>query len=203
MSIKFYATSNILVIGASQSGKTTAVLKIIQQKLIHPMPKKIFYLYGARQPFMSQWNIDNPKQKIEFVEGLNLDVVDRYKEQKLLIIDDLILELNKDLAQHFIAGSHHKGVTTIFITHSIYLNNELYRLISNNTQYILLFKNKRNYAQVATLARQILGSGHASLTEAYKYIGPYEFVLLSFHQRIPDELLVTTNFFGKCLNVFM
>ena len=97
MSIKFYATSNILVIGASQSGKTTAVLKIIQQKLIHPMPKKIFYLYGARQPFMSQWNIDNPKQKIEFVEGLNLDVVDRYKEQKLLIIDDLILELNKDL----------------------------------------------------------------------------------------------------------
>ena len=203
MSIKFYATSNILVIGASQSGKTTSVLKIIKQKRIEPMPKKIFYLYGARQPFMDRWNTDNPQQKIEFIEGLNLDVVDQYKEPKLLIIDDLILELNKDLAQHFIAGSHHKRVTTIFITHSIYLNNELYRLISNNTQYILLFKNKRNYSQVARLARQILGSGNARLTEAYKYIGPYEFVLLSFHQRIPDELLVSTNFFGKCLNVFM
>ena len=203
MSIKFYATSNILVIGASQSGKTTSVLKIIKQKLIEPMPKKIFYLYGARQSFMDQWNTDNPQQKIEFVEGLNLDVVDQCKEPKLLIIDDLILELNKDLAQHFIAGSHHKRVTTIFITHSIYLNNELYRLISNNAQYILLFKNKRNYSQVARLGRQILGSEYERLTEAYKYIGPYEFVLLSFHQRIPDELLVSTNFFGKCLNVFM
>ena len=203
MSIKFYATSNILVIGASQSGKTTSVLKIIKQKRIEPMPEKIFYLYGARQPFMDRWNTDNPQQKIEFVEGLNLDVVDQCKEPKLLIIDDLILELNKDLAQHFIAGSHHKRVTTIFITHSIYLNNELYRLISNNTQYILLFKNKRNYSQVARLGRQILGSEYARLTEAYKYIGPYEFVLLSFHQLIPDELLVTTNFFGKCLNVFM
>jgi len=203
MSIKFYATSNILVIGASQSGKTTAVLKIIKQGLIEPMPKKIFYLYGARQPFMDQWNTENPQQKIEFIEGLNLDVVDLYKEPKLLILDDLILQLNRDLAQHFIAGSHHKCVTTIFITHSIYLNNELYRLISNNTQYILLFKNKRNFSQVTTLARQILGSGYNRLIEAYKYIGAYEFVLLSFHQRIPDELLVATNFFGRCLNVFM
>ena len=191
------------MIGASQSGKTTSVLKIIKQKLIEPMPKKIFYLYGARQSFMDQWNTDNPQQKIEFVDRLNLDVVDQFKEPKLLIIDDLILELNKDLAQHFIAGSHHKRVTTIFITHSIYLNNELYRLISNNAQYILLFKNKRNYSQVARLGRQILGSEYERLTEAYKYIGPYEFVLLSFHQLIPDELLVSTNFFGKCLNVFM
>ena len=52
MSIKLYANSNILVIGSSGSGKTTAVLKIIEEKLIEPMPKKIFYLYGAHQPFM-------------------------------------------------------------------------------------------------------------------------------------------------------
>ncbi len=203
MSIKFFATSNILVIGASQSGKTTAVLKIIQQKLIEPMPTKIFYLYGAHQPFMDEWKKDKSNPAVEFIKGLNLEVVDEYDEPKLLIIDDLILELNRDLAQHFIAGSHHKRVTTIFISHSIYLNNELYRLISNNSQYILLFKNKRNFSQVARLGRQILGSEYERLTEAYKYIGPYEFVLLSFHTLIPEDLLVTTNFFGKCLNAFI
>ena len=131
MSIKLYANSNILVIGSSGSGKTTAVLKIIEEKLIEPMPKKIIYLYRAHQPFMDDMT------NIEFVKGLDLSVINNYNGPKLLIIDDLILELNKELANHFIAGSHHKQTTTIFITHSLYLNNELYRLISNNSQHIL------------------------------------------------------------------
>ena len=123
MSIKLYANSNILVIGASGSGKTTSVLNIIERELIEPMPKKIFYLYGAHQPFMD--SLPN----IESVKGLHLNVINNYKGPKLLIIDDLILELNKDLANHFIAGSHHKQTTTIFITHSLYLI-----LIMNKTQ---------------------------------------------------------------------
>ena len=129
MSIKLYANSNILVIGASQSGKTTTVLKIIDQRLIEPMPSKIIYLYAARQPFMDDW-----KDRIQFVEGLDLSMIKDATEDKLLIIDDLMLSLNKDLAHHFIAGSSHKRTTTIFITHAIFLNNDLYRLISNNTQ---------------------------------------------------------------------
>ena len=199
MSFKFYANSNILVIGSSGSGKTTSVLKIVEQKLIEPMPEKIFYLYGSHQPFMDDWK----SPKITFIKGLNLEVVDQYSGPKLLIIDDLILELNRDLAQHFIAGSHHKQTTTIFITHSLYLNNELYRLISNNSQYILLFKNKRNFSQVSRLGRQILGSDGERLVEAYKYIKSFQFVLLSFHPLVPDELLVTADYFQTCPSVFM
>ena len=160
MSIKLYANSNILVIGSSGSGKTTAVLKIIEEKLIEPMPKKIFYLYGTHQPFMDDMT------NIEFVKGLDLSVINNYEGPKLLIIDDLILELNKELANHFIAGSHHKQTKTIFITHSLYLNNKLYRLISNNSQYILLSKNKRNLSQVSRLGHQILGEDYGRLVEA-------------------------------------
>lgn len=203
MSINFYANSNILVIGASGSGKTTAILKIIKHGLIEPMPEKIFYLYGAHQPFIDDWNCDTTKPSIDFVEGLDMSVVDSYSGPKLLIIDDLILELNRSLAQHFIAGSHHKQTTTIFITHSLYLNNELYRLISNNSQYILLFKNKRNFSQVSRLGRQILGVEYGRLVEAYKYTKSFQFVLLSFHPLVPDELLVTTDFFETCPSVFI
>ena len=42
MSIKFYCNSNILVIGATNSGKTTTILEIIKQQLIEPMPSKSF-----------------------------------------------------------------------------------------------------------------------------------------------------------------
>ena len=198
MSINFIADSNILVIGSTGAGKTTAVFEIIKQKRINPMPEKIFYLYATHQPIFDQWC-----DKITFVKGLQLDVIENYKEPKLLIIDDLILEISRELANHVIAGSHHKNTTTIFITHSIFLNNELYRLISNNAQYILLFKNKRNFSQVTRLARQILGAEYNKLLEAYKYVGSYQFVLLSFHPKVPEELLVTTDFFKPCQSVFL
>eukprot|EP00116_Pleurobrachia_bachei_P019144 sb/3479406/ len=196
------ANSNILVIGASGSGKTTTIMKIVKEELISPMPRKIYYLYEAHQPFMDTWNSEN-KQKIEFVHGLKLDVIDEFDGPKLLILDDLMLELNKEMAQHFIAGSHHKQTTTIFVTHSVFLNNENYRLISQNAQYMVLFKNKRNLSQVNTLARQILGKDYDRVLEAYKYVGPYQSVLLSFHPRVPEELLVTTDYFTPCPNVFL
>ena len=204
MSIKFIGNSNILVIGASGSGKTTAVLKIVRNQLFDPKPDHIFYLYGAYQQEFDDWKKDKTNPKITFISGLDLSVVDQYKDgHKLLIIDDLILQLNKDLAQHFIAGSSHKNTTTIFISHSLYLNNELYRLISNNSQYIMLFKNKRNLSQVSRLGRQILGSQYDLLVSAYKYIKAFEFVLLSFHPLVPEELLVTADYFSTCPSVFI
>ena len=203
MSLKLFANSNIMVIGSTNTGKTTMILRIIKEKLIEPMPTKIFYLYGAKQSFMDTWNKDRSNPKIEFVEGLNLDVVDSYKDPKLLIIDDLMMDQSKDLSQHFIAGSHHKQTTTMYVTHSIFLNNENYRLISNNCQYIILMKNKRNYSQVVRLARQVLGTEYNRVVEAYKYTNSYEFVLLSFHPKVPEELLVITDFFEKCPSVFL
>ena len=109
------------------------------------MPKKIFYLYGAHQPFMDDMT------NIEFVKGLNLSVINNYNGPKSLIIDDLILELNKELANHFIAGSYHKQTTTIFITHSLYLNNELYRLISNKASIFFYSKTKEIFLKFHVL----------------------------------------------------
>ena len=202
MSLKLFANSNIMVIGSTNTGKTTMILRLIKEQLIEPMPQKIFYLYGAKQPFMDTWN-KGQTPKIEFIEGLDLSVVDSYKGPKLLIIDDLMLDLSKDLTNHVIAGSHHKQTTTIYVTHSIFLNNENYRLISNNCQYIILMKNKRNFSQVVTLARQVLGAEYNRVVEAYKYVKPYEFVLLSFHPKVPEDLLVISNFFEKCPSVFL
>ena len=203
MPLKFYAKSNILVIGPTGCGKTTAVLRIIKERLIEPMPEKIFYMYAAHQPFMDDWNNHENRPNIEFVKGIDLEVLENYEGSKLVVFDDLILSINKDIAQRFIAGSHHNNTTTVFISHAIYLNNENYRLMKKNTHYVILFKDKRNLADVKRYAATNICENSHRLIEAYKYIQPFEFVLISFENRIPDKLLVTADYFSKWLSVFL
>ena len=201
--LKLFSKSNILVIGASQCGKTTAVLRLIRDDLVSERPTKIFFLYASHQPFMDKWNKDKSNPPITFIKGLKLDVLDKVKGHKILVIDDLIMELDRSVVQHFIAGSHHKNVTTFFISHALYMNNEHWRLITENSQYMLLFKNKRRTDQASRLGRQILGNEKHRLEEAYKSLEPYKFMLLSYHPRVPEQLLVVTEFFSGCPNVFM
>ena len=201
--LKLFSKSNILVIGASQCGKTTAVLRFIRDDLVSEKPVKIFFLYAAHQPFMDKWNMDKSNPPITFIKGLNLDVLDKVKGHKILVIDDLIMELDRSVVQHFIAGSHHKNVTTFFISHALYMRSEYWKIITENSQYMMLFKNKRRTDQASHLGRQILLNDKHRLVEAYKSLAPYEFVLLSYHPRVPEQLLVITDFFSKCPSVFM
>jgi len=203
--IKFYANTNIIVIGASSTGKTTTVLQILKLRLIEPFPPNIIYLFGARQPFMDDWNTTKTNPKIDFYEGLQLDVIQNYQGPKILIIDDLMMEQSKELTQHFIAGSRHSQTTTIYISHRVFLNDSNYRILSNNCSYMILLKSKRNRAEIARLAKQVLGAESSRLMEGYKSImsEDYGSVLLSFHNKVPEELIVTTNWLTECLNAFL
>ena len=85
---------------------------------------------------MDTWNKDKKNSPIEFVCGLELDVLDKFKGPKLLIIDDLCLNQNKDLTNHFIRGSHHLQTTTIYISHSIFLNDDNYKDSSSKSYFV-------------------------------------------------------------------
>lgn len=201
---KLFMNSNILVIGSSGTGKTSTVMRIIKEKMIGPiMPKKIFYMYGAWQKMFDEWRQDKTLPEITFIAGINWDLVEKQKGAKLLIVDDLILELDKKMTSHFLFGSSHHQTTTIFLTHSIYMNNDLYRLIFSNSNYLLIAKMKNKLSSVQRLSKSVLGSNHARLMEGYSYIKAYQFILLSFHPKVPEELLVTCDIFSRCPSVFI
>jgi len=194
--MKFLHPSNICVVGPSGSGKTLFVLKVIGAQMIEPFPKDIYYLYNVRQDFMKDY------PQITFVQGMDLSVIKDDGKDKLLIIDDLMLEMNKELGEHFICRTRHLKCSTIFLMHTLFQNKDIHRLISNNTHYFVIFGNRRQMQNVKTLGNQ-LGMTERVL-EGYKYAAsrPYGYFVITLHPRVPEILTVTSDF-GKWQRVFL
>ena len=197
--IGFIHPSNHFIVGPSGSGKTMFVLSVIKKKLLKPFPDKIYYLYNIEQDFMKNF------PEIEFVQGLDLKIIDKVDEKlnKLLIIDDLMLEMNKELGEQFIYRTRHKNCSTMFLAHTLFMNKDIHRLISNNSHYFVIFGNRRQLSNVRTLGNQ-LGIRDRVL-EGYKYAceKPFGFIVVSCHPLVPDFLAVTSDNFEEWPSVFL
>ena len=195
--MNFLHPSNICVVGPSGSGKTMFVLKLITNQMIAPFPKDIYYLYNVQQDFMKDY------PQVTFVQGMDLGVIKDDGKDKLLIIDDLMLEMNKELGEHFIYRTRHLKCSTIFLMHTLFQNKDIHRLISNNTHYFVIFGNRRQMLNVKTLGNQ-LGMSKRVL-EGYKYATarPYGYFIIALHPLVPEELAVTSDIFQKWPSVFL
>ena len=200
MPIKFIANHNCIIYGATNVGKTTFMLRILKEKLIEPFPEHITYMYSVAQPFMKTWN-NGRNPKIDFVEGLDFSQV---KSSSVLVIDDLLLDNNKEVAKTFILGSHHKQISVFFLTQNLFPRDDLFRLMSLNCHYFVLFQNQRNYRQVLTLARQAF-TNVDRVVNAYKRasLDPRGFILLTFNPLIPRELTVITDYWCNLMSIYL
>ena len=194
MPLKFMANKNTIIFGQTGAGKTYFMLEVIRQKLIHPFPKNIYYMYNIEQDFMYRWN-ETEEQKITFIQGLGVEQMNT-SEPSLLVIDDLLLSTNKEVVEMFILGSHHKQISLFYLTQNLFPNCNMNRTMSNNAHYYVLFHNQRNFRQIHTLAHQIyVGRDVQRITNAYKRASKQErgFVVLSFAQGLPEEITVVTD----------
>ena len=200
MPIKFMANHNCIIYGCTGVGKTHFMLRILKEKLIEPFPKQITCMFGVRQSFMNTWNKEN-SPKIEFVEGLDFS---RVKDDSVLVIDDLLLSNNKEVAEAFIMGSHHRNISVFYLTQNLFPNDPLFRLMSLNSHYFVLFQNPRNQRQVFTLAQQAFADLTA-FKAAYKRTSlmPRGFILLNFNPLLPKELTIVTDFWSKYISVYI
>ena len=204
MPVKFLANRNCIIFGATGAGKTEFILAVIRQKLVEPMPKNIFYMYSVDQPFMKTWN-QQESMPIKFIKGLNFDEMDT-SEPSLLVIDDLILSNNQSVAEMFILGSHHRQVSTFFLTQNLFPKCQIFRTMSANSHYFVLFHSQRHFRQISTLARQIfVGTDLARIMNAYKRASKRHrgYVVLSFDPELPEELTVVTDWWEICPSVYL
>ena len=205
MPIKFLASRNTIIFGPTGIGKTQFMLEVIRQQLVEPFPENIYYMYNIEQDFMKKWNEDE-KQKINFIKGLDFDKMDTSKPS-LLVVDDLILSgKNNDMAEIFILGSHHKQISVFYITQNLFPNCPLFRLMSSNSHYFVLFNSQRHYRQINTLAHQMFcGQDLKRITNAYIRSSKQArgFILLSLAPEIPKELTVITDYWEWFPSVYL
>lgn len=141
------------------------------------------------------------KNIIEFREGLPRpeDYSHDPLVPKLVIIDDLMRESSSGevIVDLFTKGSHHKNLSVVLISQNLFHQGRGQRDISLNANYIVVFKNPRDRAQIRHLARQVYPNDPKFLEEAYHDATshPHGYLLLDLKQSTPDEFRFRTCIF--------
>ncbi len=190
----------MVLAGPTSSGKTvflTELLKSTRGKF-DKQPDRIVYYYAEYlvATFRELQSVFG--RRVQFVKGLNIDIetFDPLKNN-LIIIDDLIQDSvgSKEVSELFTRASHHRNLSVVLISQNLFCQGQHSVTINRNSQYLVLFKNPRDAAQITCLGKQIYPGNIRLLLDAYKSATerPYGYLLLDFKQSTPDELRLRTN----------
>lgn len=186
----------LLVCGPSHSGKTHFVKRILETKIIQPLPSRIIWCYGVYQKIFEEI------PEVEFHEGLPNDF--QKISNSLVIIDDLMNEMgnNRALSNLFIRNSHHNNISVIFIVQNMFHKGKEMRNISLNSSYICCFKNVRDKLQIACLARQIYPQKVKFFLESFEDATaiPFGYLFLDLRGETPEALRLRSGIFPEDKN---
>ena len=136
---------------------------------------------------------------ISFVEGYPDDL---YKmldgcDNTMVVLDDLMTQCcdNQQVADLFTKGSHHRGITVMYLTQNLFPSGKQSRTISLNSHYMIIFKNPRDSLGVATLARQMYPRNTNYLLESFHdaTARPHGYLLIDLHQVTDENRRLRTN----------
>ena len=121
----FKPCSSFMIVGATKSGKTQWVKKLLEQQsgmFVENVPEKVLYCYGVDQPAFDDMRKTIPN--IEFQQGLpDEDKVEEVlSRHTVIVLDDLMSDVlvNPRIEKLFTLGCHHKNLSVIYITQNLF-----------------------------------------------------------------------------------
>lgn len=184
-----------LLSGPSGAGKTFFVKKFLRNLdyMSDTRFSQIFLYYAEWQPSYKELSL---LRKIEFREGVPQggDFPEN-SGPKLVIIDDLMADSGKSVVNIFTRASHHRDLSVFFLTQNLFHQGQ--REISLNSNYIVVFKNPRDKAQISHFSRQFCPENPRYVQEAYfdATSKPHGYLLFDLKQSTPEECRLRTNIF--------
>lgn len=189
-----------IVAGATGSGKTVLVRKLLSSHAIvinglKQERPRVLWCYGIKQSLHDEsiLNCD-----VTYSEGMNETEILSFKPD-ILIVDDLMQEKAGDqsLSNIFTRGSHHLGMSVIFMVQNLFAKGSKMRTISLNAKYIILMKNPRDKSQIYALGRQLFPDKGAYFRDSYEDATKeaYGYLLVDLSQSCDDQRRLRTDIF--------
>lgn len=188
----FRSPATCLVAGPTGCGKTFLLLNILKEmEIFEQTPVKIIWCYNVYQEKFKEY-----KDVIQFHEGIyDIRSLDNIHGHKIIVLDDLMHKLNLEIAEAFTVYSHHLNISVFFITQNIFHQSKHMRSVSLNTQYLLLFGQRRDMSQINVLATQMFPLQRKEFLKVYKEVTsiPHGYLMCELHPKNTHRVLLRTN----------
>ena len=198
--IRLKENFKLFLSGPSGCGKTTFIMDLIKHldNISVKPPCKIIYFYKEWQP---KFDFMKNKLAVNFIED-NEMIIQQIKDincSAFVIFDDMLNSSNlKAVAELYTVHGRHLNLSLAFLTQRLFNNNEFFRQISQNSDYMCIFKNPRNSMEIRNLAMQITPKS-LDLLDIYKKATqkPYSYIFLNLTQEcIPQLKYISDIFFS-------
>jgi hypothetical protein len=195
--VRFKTPFTCLLAGPSQSGKTSLVFNMLRDRanLCDTPTNNIFYFYNLWQPVfasfqeegtISQWLPELPT--IAVLKELTEPHMNA--EGSIVIIDDFMGQLNKDISDLFTVFCHSNRCSVFLMTQNVFAKNPFFRTISLNALYVFIFKNPRDSSQISHYAQQFAPGNTQWVVDAFRECtrAGYSYMLFDHHQTQHEEV---------------
>jgi hypothetical protein len=193
--LKFKHPFNMIVGGASGSGKTRWIMKFLKSHahLIDIPMKHILYCYGVYDNdvlIFQNWGMET---------HYGLPTEEKLKELPkplLVIFDDLMIDSkSKYLDILFTRGSHHWNMSIVFVAQNLF--NKQLSNARTNAHYLVLLKSPSSELQIRILGAQLFPRNLNYFMESYADAtdNPFGYLVINNHPRGNKQLKLTSEIF--------
>ena len=188
-----------LIVGPSGSGKTHFVMELLKNMdhTLSRIPDNIIWSYTCYQPLYDELR---KSLNVRFIEGIPDSFTDEsifpLNQYNLLILDDCmdLASNHSEVLKAFTQYRHHRNLSVLYLMQNIFNPGRHSRTVSLNSNYIVLFKNPRDKAQIRILAQQMF-PGHSkffldSYTDAT--LEPHGYLLIDLTPQCPERFRLRT-----------
>lgn len=200
---KFKMPFAAIIAGPQSSGKTSFLVRLLKDKdhMFDPVPAEIAYCYGEFNSAIPKLN----KMGVIVHHGIpDDDFLNKRKKPLLLILDDLMLTMDKKyLDLLFTVKSHHRNIGVIFVVQNLFDKN--IKTARDNCQYLILMRSPSSVRQVRDIGTSLFPHKTKNFMEIYdRATGKlYGYLLIDQHASTPNEFRLRSQIFpGEFMRVF-
>ena len=183
----------IYISGPSRCGKSVFLVSLLKnmEAFMKEPPEVICFVYVEYQSEiydqLRNGIVDYFIQDDDQLERNIKGIVEEGK-RTLIIYDDLINSNNLSfISKQFTVNGRHNGISQVFVSQKLFPKDDYIRLISNNSDYLVLFKNPRNAAEIKILSNQMSRNALSKIFQEAT-LDPYSYLFIDLTQEcIPQK----------------